>query len=859
MQEVLRLVRAFTSYFHIANTAEQHHRVGDSFLAAENRIENVLERAVEAGVSSRELAAFAARLRVSPVFTAHPTEAARRSILDKLQAMDTQLGRDAKDSGRSRRLGRERMLELIEAMLQTDELRQERPGPLDEARNVIYYLERLFGGIAAAAAERLDDAFAEHGASPSEPRSPLRLRTWVGGDRDGNPYVTAAVTREVLGLQAERALRKLRDEVRALAAELSQSSLIVEISAELRRSLARHKEALPGAWESYGRINRDEPYRLHCAYIYESLVNGLAVARSWAPPAGPTYSSAGELRRDLLVMHRSLMAHRGRNVARGRLERLIRDVETFGLTLAAMDIRQDSSVTNEAVAELIDRVDPESAGFGARPPRERAEILATELAGRRPLSLPSTEPSSQTREVLDLARLVRKTQDRYGEDSLDTWVISMTRDPSDLMAVLVLAKEAGLVEPHAGVARLRVVPLFETVADLRCAAEVMDRYWADPTVRRLVELQGDTAEVMVGYSDSSKDGGIATSQWELYRAQVALRDCATRHGISLMLFHGRGGSAGRGGGPARDAILAQPSLTVDGRIKLTEQGEVISDHYGNAGIAEAHLELMLAAVTEASLLHTEPRHDAAVRKRWWEAMDRLSAIAYQHYRSLVEREGFVEYFLTSTPVEELAQMNIGSRPARRGGEITGIDTLRAIPWVFGWTQSRQIVPGWYGLGAALERGREEGLGEVLKEMHQEWSFFPDPPFGRRDALGQDRPRDHAALCRRVGAPRAAFDLRRHRGRARALRAQRLVGDRSDRAARAAADPAADVAGESPLPGSTQLPADRAAQTTALPGWRARSCAATSTAADHQRPCGGSKKHGVASGNDGYLDAEMMAI
>lgn len=723
MLEVLRLVRAFTGYFHIANTVEQHHRVGDSFLAPENRVEKVLERAVEAGTTAEELASFGARLQVSPVFTAHPTEAARRSILDKLQAMDEELEHYREGGPRTRRLRRERMTALIEAILQTDELRQERPGPLDEARHVIYYFERLFGGLAGAAADRLFDALAEHGVISHEPRSPLRFRTWVGGDRDGNPYVTAEVTREVIGLQAQRGLRKLRDEIRALAAELSQSSLIVEISEELVESLERHKEALPEAWERYGRINRDEPYRLHCAYMYERLVNGVAVSRSWAPPPGPTYSSARELRCDLLVMYRSLEAHRGRNVARGRLERLIRDVETFGLTLAAMDIRQDSGVTNEAVGELIDRLDSQGPGFLEKAPEERAVLLSAELAGRRALSLPSTEPSPTTQEVLDVARLVRETQDRYGEETVDTWIISMTHHRSDLMAVLVLAKEVGLVDPHAGVARLRVVPLFETVADLRAAAEVMDDYWSDLTVRRIIELQDDTAEVMVGYSDSSKDGGIVTSQWELYRAQVALRDCAARHGISLILFHGRGGSAGRGGGPARDAILAQPSLTVDGRIKFTEQGEVISDHYGNAGIAEAHLDLMLAAVTEASLLHTEPRHSAAVRDRWWKAMDRLSTIAYEKYRSLVEREGFVEYFLTSTPVEELAQMNIGSRPARRGGEIEGIDSLRAIPWVFGWTQSRQIVPGWYGVGSALALGHAEGLGDLLEEMYREWSFF----------------------------------------------------------------------------------------------------------------------------------------
>jgi phosphoenolpyruvate carboxylase len=255
------------------------------------------------------------------------------------------------------------------------------------------------------------------------------------------------------------------------------------------------------------------------------------------------------------------------------------------------------------------------------------------------------------------------------------------------------------------------------------AAEVMDEYWSVPSVRQIVKLQGDRAEVMVGYSDSNKDGGTVTSQWELYRAQRALRDCAAMHGISLQLFHGRGGSAGRGGGPTREAILAQPSATVDGRIRITEQGEVISDHYSNRGLAEAHLDLMLSAVTEASLLHSEPHHGPEQMDQWAEVMDSISGAAHKKYRSLVERPGLVEYFLKSTPVEELAGMNIGSRPARRAGGVAGIGTLRAIPWVFGWTQSRQIIPGWYGVGSALSETRNQGLGSELAYMFEQWGFF----------------------------------------------------------------------------------------------------------------------------------------
>lgn len=720
--DVLSLVRAFTVYFHLANTAEQHHRIGNSFLNPENEADRVLERAAESGVDEREIAELASRMKVSPVFTAHPTEAARRSVLEKLRAMDTELGRWRSPalSVRDREGSRRRMAELIESLVQTNELRQARMDPVDEARNVMYYLEHLFGGVAAEAAGRLDVLLHQHGADDDKPRSALRFATWVGGDRDGNPNVTSAVTREVLGLQAERALRLLRDEVHTLSGELSHSSLIVEVSQELKDSLERDLHELPGIAQPH---NESEPYRLKCAAIAQRLENARAVAQSWESPPGPAYTNARTLLDDLNLMRRSLLAHRGPNVGHGRIERLIRDVETFGLTLATMDIREHSNATNAALAEVMDAKDGGNRRFAELSPEEQDERLAAEISAPQTARGSPDDYSSATREVLEVLRLVRETQDRYGHEAVETWILSMSHSRADLMAILVLGQQAGLMDIEHDVARIRVVPLFETVKDLRSAAGVMDAFWSHPAIRRIVELQGNTAEVMIGYSDSSKDGGITTSQWELYRAQAALRDCAVQHGITLTLFHGRGGSPGRGGGPTRDAILAQPARTVDGRIKITEQGEVISDHYGNARIADAHLDLMLSAVTEATLLHSEPRHDDTVLARWSEAMERLSRLAYEKYRALIERDGFIEYYRTATPVDELARMNIGSRPASRSGRIEGIENLRAIPWVFGWTQSRQIVPGWYGIGTALEQGHEEGLGDVISEMYAEWAFF----------------------------------------------------------------------------------------------------------------------------------------
>ena len=727
----VRLVRAFTIYFHLANTAEQLHRVdtmgegqgdGDPLGEAFDRIRS-------SGMSLDEITSFARRLDVHPVFTAHPTEAARRSILDKLRSIHELLDERSRPGTPGRQLARieRRITELVEGIVQTDELHQERPEPIDEARNVIYYLEELFNDVVPDVIESLEEGFASVGVelSPGDGMTLLRFGSWVGGDRDGNPNVTAQTTSDVLRLQNVRALRLFRDGIRGLATELSQSTHIVEITDDLTSSLERDRKVMPSVHEQFNRLNADEPYRMKCAYMYERVTNALAVAQTDNPPPGPVYASGADLVADLTLMAESMSANKGGVVAAGRLGRLIRSATVFGLTLAALDVRQDSSVTNAAVGELIDLVKIRGAGkeFANLSREDRVKRMTEEIEGNRTLQTPTANYTAETTEVLDVFGVVRGAQDRYGGEAADTWIVSMTNEVDDLLAPIVLAREAGLIDLQSDLARIDVVPLFETIGALRASADVMDRYWSIPSVRRLVELRGGVAEVMVGYSDSNKDGGIATSQWELYRAQRALREVAERHGLAVRLFHGRGGSTGRGGGPTRDAILSQPARTVDGRIKTTEQGEVIADNYGTPELARRHLEMMTAAVAEASLLHTEPRHDEATLARWFDAMAQISNTAFQKYRSLVESDGLVEYFLAATPVEELAEMNIGSRPARRSGSISGINNLRAIPWVFGWTQSRQIVPGWYGVGSALVEARSGGMADLIDEMFQEWSFF----------------------------------------------------------------------------------------------------------------------------------------
>ena len=726
LDQIQRLVRSFTIYFHLANTAEQHHRISPELSSTEHELASVLQRAVAAGYTGEDLRAFYERMEVRPVFTAHPTEAARRSILSKLQALDDAL-RNWQDgnAGPARRASaHRRMAEVIEGIVQTDELRLDRPEPVDEAGNVLYYLEQLFAGTVADSVEGFYEALRAAGVRGERPQtSPVRFGTWVGGDRDGNPNVTSEVTRAVLGMQHERALRLLRRDVEAVFGELSQSSKIVTISDELTDSLESERSLMPEVWERSLRLHAEEPYRLKCLFILARLDHAIAAAAGWEEPQGPVYTSRQELLADLALIRNSLLENRGELVAAGRLQRLITNVASFGLTLAEMDIREDSSVTNAAVLELLQLAGATDLTEPFESDEQRAEFLAAELRSRRPLMAPVTRPSPRTQEVLDVLSLVREAQERLGSDAIDTWIVTMTRHEADLLAVLLLARETGLFYPARDIARLKVVPLFETIEDLRGAARVMDGYWSIPEVRRTVELHGNVAEVMVGYSDSNKDGGITTSNWELHRAQRELLACADRHGITVVFFHGRGGSVGRGGGPTRDAILAQPPGTVNGRIKLTEQGEVISDHYGNQTIAASQVNIFLSAVTEASLLGSRPESESDDYERWSGIMNGISNAAYAKYRSLVEREGFVQYFLSSTPLEELADLNIGSRPARRGGDIEGIGQLRAIPWVFAWTQSRQIVPGWYGFGTAIEQAVSEGSIEELRDMFGRWRFL----------------------------------------------------------------------------------------------------------------------------------------
>jgi phosphoenolpyruvate carboxylase len=719
-----KLGRAFTIYFYLVNIAEQVHRIRELGVARAQRgswLTQAVDRIGATGYTTDELSELLAQVRLRPVFTAHPTEAARRTVLTKLRRIAEVLDADSSAPANRRRLA-----ELIDLLWQTDELRITHPEVTDEARNVVYYFDELHRDAVPCVLERLADELERLKVRLSPQTRPLTFGSWIGGDRDGNPNVAPDSILRVLALQHDHAIRNLSELIAGLREELSSSVRIAGSSPELERSLAADLKLLPEIEPRYLRLNAEEPYRLKLTCIDAKLLNTQRrVAERGIHQPGRDYRDSGQVLADLTLIRNSLLAHRGELIASGRLERAIRTLSTFGLHLATLDIREHAAAHHHTLAQLFDGLGLSQRGYLKLSPGERRTLLARELGSSRPLASQAGRSRLDARgaRTLETFLAIATALERYGAEVIESYVISMCRGAEDLFAAVLLAREAGLVDVPAGVAKIGFVPLLETVEEIRNAGGILDELLATPVYRRLVAWRGDVQELMLGYSDSNKAAGVATSQWEIHRCQRDLREVADHHGVRLRLFHGRGGTIGRGGGPTHAAILAQPWGTLQGEIKLTEQGEVISDKYLLPGLARENLELALAAVLEATILHRRPRSSDADVRRWSSVMEEISAAAHTCYTSLTADADLPAYYFAATPVEVLSELKFGSRPFRRPDSDGGIDGLRAIPWVFGWTQSRQIVPGWYGLGTGLTTAREAGLGKRLREMYAEWRFF----------------------------------------------------------------------------------------------------------------------------------------
>jgi phosphoenolpyruvate carboxylase len=718
-QQATRIVRAFSYFSHLANIAEDRHHIrrNRAHLRAGSApragtLAHAIGRVIAANIGPRQLHGFFDRALISPVLTAHPTEVRRKSTITcEMTIADLLEQRDRRDLTEEEHAEiADKLRRAVLTLWQTSLLRGTKLAVLDEVTNGLSYYDYTFLREVPRLHLSLEDELAaiDPQLLDTEVNTFLRMGSWIGGDRDGNPFVTAEILRDTARMHGRTALRFYLEELHKLGAELSLSTRIVRISERLKAHRA------------------DEPYRRAISGIYAraaatlDLFDDHPVALA---PVGkaPAYESAAQLKADLDIIHTSLCEHGSHVLARGRLRRLRRAVDCFGFHLASIDLRQNSVVHERTVGELLEVAIP-GTGYADLSERQRVELLTSELTKPRPLVSPHLAYSPETRAELAIFRRAAQARAAHGDGIVLTSIISMARSVSDLLELALLLKEAGLVSAQ-GRSEINIVPLFETIEDLRGCAAVMDAALSLPSYRSLVTSRADVQEVMLGYSDSNKDGGFVTSGWELYKAEIGLIEVYRRHNVRMRLFHGRGGSVGRGGGPSYDAILAQPGGAVRGQIRVTEQGEIISSKYSKAEVGRRNLETLVAATVEASLLEPEGK---APHEPYHAAMEQLSRDAFAAYRALVyETPGFDDYFWSSTVINEIATLNIGSRPTSRA-KTRRIEDLRAIPWVFSWAQCRLMLPGWYGFGSAittyLARHSDEGL-DRLRAMYRDWPFF----------------------------------------------------------------------------------------------------------------------------------------
>ncbi len=731
LPQAVQVIRAFTYFLHLTNVAEDQHYIrctrADELAGLsprEGAFSLAIDRAMRASINQEKIQNFLQNALVVPVLTAHPTEVQRKSILDRQLAIAKLMEwRDRTQLTPTEITNTEEALRRnILTLWRTRTVRATKPTVVDEINNGLFYYDQTFFDQLPRLYAQFEELLTKHnvGEGVHEIPSFLRIGSWIGGDRDGNPYVTAEMLRTALRMQSTHALKYYLEQLHHLSAELSLSNILVNVSDDLK-SLAKDSPDIKPE-------HAGEPYRRAIAGMYSRLaktasqLNNINPIRELIDQAKP-YRNSDEFTTDLNIIHQSLVAYGATRLANGRLHHLRRAVDIFDFHLAALDMRQNSDVHERVVTELL-HIGSNGINYHELNEDERIALLLEELKTPRPLASPSVIYSSETASELEILHVAADSHRHYGTKSLPNYIISKTNGVSDILEVALLLREVGLLRPYDKKLDVNIIPLFETINDLRHSSEIMNNLFSQPMYRELLASRQHTQEVMLGYSDSNKDGGFITSGWELYKAEIKLVEVFCRHKIQLRLFHGRGGSIGRGGGPTYSAILAQPDGAVAGQIRITEQGEVIASKFSNPEIGRHHLEVIAAATLEATL---QPQnHTAVLKTEYLNAMEELSEIAYTAYRKLVyETPGFEDYFWQSTVISEISELNIGSRPASRTNSRR-IEDLRAIPWVFSWSQCRLMLPAWYGFGCAIETWNmlhpNTGL-VLLQEMYREWPFF----------------------------------------------------------------------------------------------------------------------------------------
>jgi len=742
-----QVIRAFAIYFQLVNIAEQNHRIrrkrdyersaGEA--VQPGSIESVVQSLKEKNLPVEEVARILEGMSLELVMTAHPTEATRRDVLDihKRIADEVMELDNPSLTYREREKLREKLLNEVLTLWQTDELRDRKPTVLDEVRNGMYFFHETLFEVLPSVYEELERCLEKY--YPEEKwhvPTYLRFGSWIGGDRDGNPSVTADVTWQTLKMQRNLVIHKYENSVRELSRQLSFSTTIVDVSEELLASIrddaANVELRTVEAW-----TNDKEPYRVKLRYVLQKLKN---MREDEFEGTKQRYNSVSDFLKDLQVVDRSLRHHYADFVANTFVNKLVRQVELFGFHLAALDVRQHSKEHESAMSELLAKAGVAS-DYASLQEQEKIALLNGLLESDKNLLNDGIQLSESSQECLNVYHTIYKAQQEFGAGCITSYLISMSEAASDILEVMVFSKEAGLFrrdENGKVVTTLQAAPLFETIDDLHAAPEIMATLFKLPTYRESLAAMGDLHEIMLGYSDSNKDGGMVTANWELRVALNDLTRTAKEHNVRLKFFHGRGGALGRGGMPLNRSILAQPPHTIGGGIKITEQGEVLSSRYSMKGIAYRSLEQATGALLTGAYLSRNPGQESSVETQWEDIMRGISADAQTKYQDLIFRDpGFMTFFKESTPLPEVGELNIGSRPSKRKGSDR-FEDLRAIPWVFAWTQSRYLLPAWYAAGTAFSKfvNGDAGRLETLRTMYREYSFFSSLIDNLQMALGK---------------------------------------------------------------------------------------------------------------------------